>query len=376
VLTYDAIVVGARPGGAATAMLLARQGLRVLLVDRGRYGTDTLSTHALMRGSVYLLSQWGLLDRLVKAETPPVRRTRFDYGVDGATIDIKPSPGVPALYGPRRTVLDAMLVDAATEAGADIRFGVTITGLERDSSGRVVGVTGHDRLGEPIAARAGLTVGADGVRSTVASAVGAGPVHRGMDTGVVIYGYWAGLEVEGYEWFYRPGHTAGFIPTNDGEVCVFAGAPKQSVRGRPTGDYLRLLKAATDGAGGRLAGAVRPRRLHTWIGHASYIRQAQGPGWALVGDAASFLDPLSTHGITDALRDAHLLARAVGLDSLASYAEVRDATVRRMSTVVGRIASYSWDMDEIRRLLLDLSAAMNAEFTDTITDPARSPAAP
>src|SRR5262245_52988386 len=126
--THDVIVVGARVAGAATAMLLARQGLRVLLVDRDRYGTDTLSTHALMRGSVFLLSRWGLLDRLVEAGTPPVRQTRFDYGTDSVTVGIKPTRGVEALYAPRRTVLDRVLVDAAEAAGAEIRYGVSVTG--------------------------------------------------------------------------------------------------------------------------------------------------------------------------------------------------------------------------------------------------------
>lgn len=143
--TYDVIVVGARAAGAATAMLLARQGLRVLVLERDRYGTDTLSTHALMRGSVLMLSQWGLLGPIVEAGTPPVRQTRFHYGADTMTVTIKPTLGVEALYGPRRTVLDAVLVDAAVAAGAEVRFGVTVTGLLRDATDRVVGVTGRDR---------------------------------------------------------------------------------------------------------------------------------------------------------------------------------------------------------------------------------------
>ena len=145
--SYDVVVVGARAAGAATAMLLARQGRRVLLLDRDRYGADTLSTHALMRGGVFLLSRWGLLDRIVEAGTPPVRQTRFDYGTDSATVAIKPTPGVQALYAPRRTVLDPVLVHAAVAAGAQVRFGVDVAGLLRDDSGRVVGVHGRDRTG-------------------------------------------------------------------------------------------------------------------------------------------------------------------------------------------------------------------------------------
>src|SRR4029453_8593679 len=105
-------------------MLLARQGLRVLLVDRDRYGSDTLSTHALMRGSVFLLGRWGLRDRIVEAGTPPVRTTRFHYGADTMTVTVKPTLGVEALYAPRRTVLDAVLVDPAVPAGAEDRLGV------------------------------------------------------------------------------------------------------------------------------------------------------------------------------------------------------------------------------------------------------------
>ena len=109
---YDAVIVGARAAGAATAMLLARAGLRVLVVDRSRYGADTLSTHALMRGGVLQLHRWGLLDRVVDAGTPPIRHTTFHYATT-SIITIKPSHGVDALYAPRRTLLDPVLVDAA-----------------------------------------------------------------------------------------------------------------------------------------------------------------------------------------------------------------------------------------------------------------------
>jgi flavin-dependent dehydrogenase len=353
---YDVVVVGARPAGAATAMLLARLGRRVLLLDRGRYGTDTLSTHALMRGSVHLLSRWGLLDRIVEAGTPPVHQTRFDYGTESVSVAVKPSPGVNALYAPRRTVLDPVLVDAAADAGAEVRYGVAVTGLLRDGSGRVVGVFGRDRTGSTVTAEAGLTVGADGTRSTVAHEAGAPTLRTGEAGGAISYGYWSGLPVEGYEWFYRPGHSAGLIPTNGGEVCVFAGVPKHDGHR----DYLGMLADATQGAGGRLASARPPRRLRTWVGRPSFIRQACGAGWALVGDAGSFLDPLSTHGITDALRDAEMLARAG--DDLDRYAAERDRVIAPMHEVVDRIAGYAWDVVELQRDLRALSATMTAEL--------------
>jgi flavin-dependent dehydrogenase len=118
---YDVVIVGARAAGAATAYLLARWGLRVLLVDRCRYGADTLSTHALMRGGVLQLSRWGLLQKVIAAGTPPVRRTTFRYANTVMRIAIKPSYGVDALYAPRRTVLDPALVDAAVASGAEVR---------------------------------------------------------------------------------------------------------------------------------------------------------------------------------------------------------------------------------------------------------------
>lgn len=364
---YDVIVVGARVAGAATAMLLARHGYHVLLVDRGRPGMDTLSTHALMRGSVFLLSRWGLLDRIVDAGTPPVRQTLFDYGTDRASITIKPTPGVPSLFAPRRTVLDPVLVDAAAAAGAHLRFGVSVEGLLRDGTGRVVGIHGRDRAGAAVTARAPLTVGADGIRSTVARLAGAATLRAGGEASTVTYGYWSELPVDGYEWFYRPGHSAGIIPTNAGQACVFAGTRAASaVRGDTHAAYHRLLATATDGAGGRLAHARPPRRLYTWVGRPSFVRQAHGPGWALIGDAGSFLDPLSTHGITDALRDAdtlsRLLIRSGPTADLSDFAGTRDRAIDPLFPVVDRIAGHQWDPAELKRCLLDLSAAMSAEM--------------
>src|SRR5215475_6770341 len=192
---FDVVVVGARPAGAATAMLLARHGRRVLMLDRDRYGTDTLSTHALMRGGVRLLSQWHLLDQIISAGTPPVGRSRFDYGTDSVTVPIKPSPGVDALYAPRRTVLDRVLVDAARAAGAEVRFGVGVTGLLRNGAGRVIGVCGRNRDGSQVTVHAGLTVGADGIRSTIGAHAGAATLRTGRGASAITYGYWSELPV-------------------------------------------------------------------------------------------------------------------------------------------------------------------------------------
>ena len=142
---YDAIIVGARCAGAATAMLMARQGARVLVVDWAEPGSDTMSTHALMRGAVIQLNRWGVLDTIIAAGTPAIHTTTFQYGETVISLALKPSHGVDALYAPRRTVLDKALVDAAKQAGAEFRFGVSFKDVIRDPQGRVV-VRSLDRL--------------------------------------------------------------------------------------------------------------------------------------------------------------------------------------------------------------------------------------
>src|SRR5947209_11174012 len=180
VKTFDVVVVGARIAGAATAMLLARRGARVALVDRSQVGADTTSTHALMRAGVLQLHRWGLLDRVRAAGTPPVHRVTFRYQDAVVPITIKPSnDGVDALYAPRRTVLDPILVNAASEAGVDVRFGVAVTGLTRGRGGRPDGVTGRGADGRPFTIHAAFLVGADGVRSTHLRLVHAPVEHIG-----------------------------------------------------------------------------------------------------------------------------------------------------------------------------------------------------
>src|SRR5262249_38473819 len=150
-----------------------------------------------------------------------IRRTTFRYATDEIVIPIKAAHGVDALYAPRRTVLDPILVDAAAAAGADVRFGVTVTGLRRDRNGRVTGVEGRLDTGRPVAVDATLVVGAAGPRSTAARHAGAGIARAGAGATAVVYGYWSDIETDGYEWVFRPDACAGIIPTNDGLACVF-----------------------------------------------------------------------------------------------------------------------------------------------------------
>jgi len=226
---YDVVVVGARAAGAATAMLLARRGVRVLAVDRSAYGTDTLSTHSISIAGVYLLERWGVLDALRDAGTPVSRAVIFNYGDERVRIDIPARGGVDGLYNPRRTLLDATLVDHAVDAGAHVRHGVSVAALTRDADGRVDGVE-LDVAGERRRVAARFVVGADGVRSKVAAQVGARTTYEEPTGAGDIYSYWTGLPSDLMENFYEPGRAAGIIPTNDGAAAVWVGLSPETFR--------------------------------------------------------------------------------------------------------------------------------------------------
>ena len=369
--TYDAVVVGARPAGAATAMLLARAGLRVLVVDRAAYGADTVSTHALLRGGVMQLARWGLLDAIAAAGTPPVGRCIFRYGDREVDVPIKPRAGVDALYAPRRTVLDPILIDAARDAGADVRFGVSVTDLV--GNGRVTGVVGQDEHGRPFASNARITIGADGIGSTVARLVGAPVEQSARSAAAFIYGYCEGLPADRYQLWYQFGVAAGSFPTNRSQACVFVASPpprmRHELRSGANQAYAKLLAEA---APELLDGVRDPSRLRLFAGRRTgYVRRSHGPGWALVGDAGYFKDPITSHGLTDALRDAELLSRAIIAAAagetaepvaLAEYQRVRDRLSARLFAVTDRIASFRWDLDSISGLLTDLSDSMADEM--------------
>ena len=354
---YDAVVVGARCAGAATAMLMARSGRRVLLLDRAPPTRDTLSTHALMRGGALQLRRWGLLDRVVAAGTPAVVGTTFHYADRSDAVEL-----ADPLYAPRRTVLDAVLVEAAREAGVEHRSAVDVTDVVRDASGRVTGVVAAQRGGAPTTITAALTVGADGLRSTVARRVGARTLHEGRAASAIAYGYVPAPGADRYEWFYRPGATAGVIPTNGGEACVWVGLPPGRFLAERSGGLDALLARTLRAVAPEVRDLVdldgRTGPVRGFPGVPGFLREAAGPGWALVGDAGYFKDPLTAHGITDALRDAELLARA---DDPRDYQRARDALAHPLLAVAESIVGYGWDAPGIRGLLEEERLAFKAE---------------
>jgi flavin-dependent dehydrogenase len=350
-------------------MLLARGAVRTTLIDDGDRRGYPPPAHALMRGGVLQLSRWGLLDEIVDAGTPAVKRTTLRYGDDTTVITVKPSQGVDALYAPHPDVLDPLLLREACEAGVEMRDDLWIDDL-LTSNGRVVGVRAHTFDGEDVDLSARLVIGADGVRSTVARLAGAAYSRAGDHVAAMTYGYWSGLPTDGFEWVFRPNACSGFIPTNHEVVCVFASASPDRIG---TGGVDVIRDVVAEGApelADRLHTAAAPEGTQLWRGHHGYVRRSRGPGWALVGDAGNFQDPVSVHGLTDALRDAELLARAVldghadnrSLDAaLERYEATRDGLSSPRFDVVDRIASHEWDSEEMAALQFQLSSAMANE---------------
>jgi flavin-dependent dehydrogenase len=377
--TYDVVIVGARCAGAGAALLLARQGARVLVIDRSARGDDTLSTLALMRGGVMQLHRWGVLDAVKQARTPAIRRTSFHYGQEVVEVPIKARDGVEALYAPRRTVLDALLVDAAERSGATVIHQTRLVDLTWRGEARVDGVIVQSRSGAVRRIGAGIVIGADGQRSTVARLVGAQPYRVGKHGSGVVYALWPWPERDANRWYYGAGVSVGTIPTNDGLSCVFVAVPAgrfaKEFRGALQEAYHRALNEGAPGQARALRGLVPASRFWGHPGVPGYFRQSWGPGWALVGDAGYFKDPITAHGITDALRDADLLARAV-LDrspsALAEYQCLRDDLSRGVFEISDRIASFEWSLDDVKELHHGLSQEMQREVvwlreTDTVT---------
>jgi flavin-dependent dehydrogenase len=372
---YDVAIVGGRVAGASTALLLARAGLRVVVLERARAGSDTVSTHALMRGGVLQLARWGVLPEVVAAGTPAVRNVTFHYG-DGETtrVSLRSSPGVPALYAPRRHLLDRLLGDAATASGAEVLHDTAVAGLLRGPGGRVLGVRVSGDRRREIPLRAGLTIGADGIGSSVAREVGAPTLRQGRTASAILYRYVADVPSDGYVWGYGGGAAAGLIPTNAGETCVFVATTPQRMRLLRRRGTEAAFGSLLDAVPASLADVVRAGRptghVHGWRGVPGYVRRSFGDGWALVGDAGYFKDPITTHGLTDALRDAEILAEAVlamAADvrpdvALAQYQEARDRLSHSLVEVTESVCRYDWDADLIRALLRRVSAAMSDEM--------------
>ncbi len=305
--SFDVIVVGARCAGAPLATMLARAGLHVCVVDKDRFPSDTLSTHAIQPAGVQVLERIGVLDSLLKI-APPMVRGRMVFDEDVAVVDdVIAITGAPVL-SVRRVTLDEILVDAAAEAGAEVRTQTAITGLVMDR-GRVAGVTtATGKL------RAPLVVGADGTRSTVARIAGAKEYHPTPNGRVFMWGYYDGDPTQGEIWIGKIRDHAYLVTPTDNGLCLVAACPsidrRDEVRADREGVYEAGVRAWPE-LHAAVAGARREGPIHTMANMRGFFRTSAGPGWALVGDAGHFKDPTPGQGIADALRQSEKLAAAI-----------------------------------------------------------------
>jgi flavin-dependent dehydrogenase len=309
---YDAIVVGARCAGSPTAMLLARAGHRVLLVDRASFPSDSVSTHYIHQPGIARLHRWGLLPRLQQENCPPVREYTLDVGPFALTGTPPPIGEIDMAYSPRRTVLDQLLVEAAADAGVEVRERFAVDELIFED-GRVAGIGGRPAGGTPVTEKARIVIGADGVNSHIARGVGAREYGSQGTLTCAYYTYWDGVEMEGAELYPRPGNMIVAAPTNDGRVVTIAFWPAHElhrVREDIEREFMRVIELAPSLAERVYAGA-RAEKFRGMSRQPNFFRQPHGDGWALVGDAGHHKDPILALGITDAFRDADLLAEAV-----------------------------------------------------------------
>jgi 2-polyprenyl-6-methoxyphenol hydroxylase-like FAD-dependent oxidoreductase len=324
---YDAIVVGARCAGSPTAMLLARSGHRVLLVDRATFPSDTMSTHLIHVAGVAALKRWGLLDELEATGPPPIATYSYDFGPFQISGSPRPADGVADALCPRRIVLDDLLVRAAVAAGAELREAFTVDELLIED-GVVTGVRGHAKGGVSLTERARVVIGADGKNSFVAKTVRAQQYNEMPALEAGYYAYWSGLPTGGAEFYARgeDGRVWGALPTHDGLTCVVVGWPRaqfEANRKEYERHYMKALDLAPEFAE-RVRGATRETRFTGTADLAGFFRKPYGPGWALVGDAGYHKDPITALGISDAFRDAEGVSAALD-DALAGRRSYDDA---------------------------------------------------
>jgi flavin-dependent dehydrogenase len=309
---YDAIIVGARCAGSPAARLLAQKGYRVLVVDRSTFPSDIISTHYIQPPGVARLEKWGLLQKVFDAGTPPI--AKLNVRLEDMVMVAPKEPGMPDAICPRRTLLDKILVDAAVEAGAEMREGVTLQDLTFDGD-RVTGIRARSREGTMFTEEAKVVIGADGMHSSVARMVKAHSYdeHPAMTCGY--YSYWSGIETDGAELCMNKKTGVLAFPTNDNLVCLGMMRPLADFhlfRSDIDGTYRRFAKEALPVIGDQLDSAKREERYVGTAETQNFFHKPYGPGWALVGDAGYHRDQVTGLGISDAFRDVELMVD--GLD--------------------------------------------------------------
>lgn len=338
---YDAIIVGARVAGSSLALLLGKQGRRVLLVDRDQFPSGTLSTHVVMSGPGSALDRLGVREDTEAIGVRLMRRARTH--VNDCTFEGPLTLGSPGSYliCPRREWLDQVLIEHAARQP-------TVEFLERTSAeellwdgDRVVGVTLRTRTGRRVDQRSRVVIGADGKHSRMARWVGAARYNEIAMQRPVYYAYYEGvrpLAQPCLELFFNDeGHVAFVVPMEPGLDCLVLevlpeeyGAYRSGLAAKFEASVRRLPEMESRLEGARRHGPIRGTR-----GVENYFRVPYGPGWALTGDAAYCKDPITGLGIGDAFTQAFFLSEALeaafaggGWEAIMqAYHERRDRTV-------------------------------------------------
>lgn len=360
-IRYDVAIVGARVAGAGTALLLARAGLRVLMVDRTTFPSDTMSGHFMQPAAVSMLRRHGMGEALAALGYPAQGTMTVDFGK--SVVSGRPAPmpdGTADGCAPRRFAFDQMLAGAAVEAGADLYEGTSFSEPLLED-GAVIGLRVARSEGtEDIRAR--LLVGADGKRSRVARAVDAAVYDHHAPMTCAYYTYWEGADVPTARLSVRDGLFAVAVPCGGDNTFLAIQWPhtrfheiRQDVDG-----YTRRAIASIPWLAERFADA-KPTERYVGSGDLdTFFRAAAGPGWALVGDAGHHKDPITAQGMTDALLDAEVLAARIveGLGgarsltkSLSAYAAERDRRSKPMHRVTLDLARLTPPPPEVQTAL-------------------------
>ena len=359
--SYDAIVIGARCAGSPTAMLLAQKGHRVLMVDRATFPSDTVSTHFVHAPGIAALERWGLKDKLIATGCPPIDTYSFDFGPFTLSGSPRPADGNTDAYCPRRTVIDPILVQAAADAGVEVREGFSVDELVVED-GTVVGIKGKDAGGSAVTEKARVVIGADGRNSMVAKALHPEQYNEKPAVGPAFYSYWSGVKSSGFEVYIRDRRALAAFPTNNDQTLVLVGVHHEDfdeARKDLEATYMAALDQSPIGEQVR-SGGTREERFHVATDMAGYFRKPFGPGWALVGDAGYHKHPVTAMGITDGFADAERLSSALDAsftgaqtydDAMGAYQRARDEHAMPMYEMTFGFATLEPPPPDMQHLL-------------------------
>src|SRR5688572_16727134 len=377
---YDAIIVGARCAGSPLAMLLARKGYKVLLLDKATFPSDTISTHHIHQPGVARLKRWGLLEQIQATNCPPTTEIKFDVGPFALAGTPPPADGNAEAYAPRRRLLDKILVDAAVDAGAELRERFSVEALTSDGT-TITGIRGRGDNGSIVTEKARIVIGADGARSFVARCVQA-PVYIDRDMLTCnYYSYWSGVPIEGVELYPRAGRMIVVDKTNDGLTLVVVVWPVgefQRVRSNVEAEFMGQIRETVPKLAERLDGGRREERFAGTGFIPNFLREPYGAGWALVGDAGYHKDPITAQGITNSFSHAEMLFEALDegfsgcrkmKNALADYEHRRNEEVLPMFDYTCQLAKLEPLPAEMLRLLnaLRTNQIETGRFLGTVT---------